>query len=78
MAAKGAGRYRNSLVARTLGLPRATLDEVRWRARTLTGARMDLSFGTCGCLILGERVFHFMQEFRRKEGLFKDGCAVLD
>jgi hypothetical protein len=23
----------------------------------------ELSFGTCGCLPLGERVFHFMQEF---------------
>jgi len=26
-------------------------------------AQLDLSFGTCGCLPLGERVFHFMQEF---------------
>jgi hypothetical protein len=27
---------------------------------------------------LVERVFHFTQEFRRKEGLFQDACAVFD
>src|ERR1700674_4922824 len=38
----------------------------------------SLSFGTCGCCTLVERIFHFTQEFRRKKGLFQDVCAVFN
>jgi hypothetical protein len=36
---------------------------LKWRRQGGAFARVDLSFGPCGCLSLGERVFHFMQEF---------------
>src|ERR1700683_266883 len=37
-----------------------------------------LSVGTCCCRPLVERLFHFTQKFRRKEGFLQDVCAVLD
>src|ERR1700691_5643783 len=44
--------------------------------QTATAGRL-LSFGTCRSLPLIERVFHFTQELRRKEGLSQDCCAML-
>src|ERR1700730_9555760 len=44
----------------------------------MLGSGHGLSFGAGGCLPLVERGFHLTQEFRRKEGLFQDVCAVLD
>src|ERR1700737_3160524 len=35
------------------------------------------SFGTCGSLPLVERIFYLTQEFRRKKGLFQNGCPAL-